>query len=77
MTDTCKFCGEPIKWAVTEKGMNAPVVADPQGPLMLLPVEKGQRYPRAMTIPTSPPGWEVRTIRYVLHRVHCTGRGKR
>lgn len=78
MTDHCKFCGDPITWAVTEKGKNAPVQADAQGTLILLPVEKGRMYPRATTVPLAGEGGiEIRTLRYVLHLPICTKRRKR
>lgn len=72
MTDLCKFCGDPIKWAVTEKGKNAPVQADAQGTLILLPVERGQAHPRATTVPLAGEGGiEIRTLRYALHLPRC------
>lgn len=78
MTDYCKHCGDAIKWAVTEKGKNAPVTADAEGTLILLPVEKGQAFPRAATVPLNPgDGIEVRSIRYRLHLPVCPARGRR
>lgn len=78
MTEHCKYCGDAIEWAVTEKGKNAPVQANPQGTLILLPVERGQAYPRAMSVPLAGEGGiEVRTIRYALHLPVCPAKGRR
>lgn len=78
MTEHCKYCGDAIEWAVTDKGKNAPVQAHAQGTLILLPVEKGRMYPRAVAVPlASEGGVEVRTLRYVLHLPLCTKRRKR
>lgn len=75
MTDHCKFCGEPITWATTDKGKNAPVQADPDGKLILLPTERGSMYPRAMVPEGGVNG--IRTIRYVFHLSRCSRHAKR
>lgn len=78
MTEHCKYCGDAIKWAVTEKRKNAPVQVDPLGTLILLPAESGRAHPRAVSVPLAGEGGaEVRTLRYSLHLPVCPAKGRR
>lgn len=77
-TDTCKHCGQPIRWAVNDKRMRVAVEATPGGTLVLLPADPdgGIMLPRISDVSRYAPNI-VRSIVYRKHSESCPGRSRR
>ena len=61
MNDTCRSCGAPIRWVLTDKGRRMPLDPDPHpdGNIMPVTVTVGGAFPREETrafVTTAPDG---------------------